>query len=57
MRLPRMTTRRWMFVVAVLALSLAAVTQLIVPIVWDLRERARDDHWFKMNTTYAEGGY
>jgi len=57
MRLPRMTTRRWMFVVAVLALSLAAVTQLIVPIVWDLRERARDDHWFKVNTTYAEGGY
>ena len=30
---------------------------LIVPIVWDLGGRARDDHWFKVNTTYAEGGY
>jgi hypothetical protein len=57
MRIPRMTTRRWMLVFAVLALSLAAVTQLIFPIVWDLRGRARDDHWLKVNTTYTEGGY
>ncbi len=49
MRLSHMTTRRWMLVVAVLALALVAITRMVVPIVWDLRGRARDDHWLKVN--------
>jgi hypothetical protein len=43
-----MTTRRWILVVTVLALSLVAVTRLVVPIVWEFRGRARDDHWLKV---------
>ncbi len=56
MRLPQMTTRRWMFVVAVLALMLVLVTRLAVPIVWDLRSRARDDHWLQVEANNAQGG-
>jgi hypothetical protein len=56
MRLPQMTTRRWMLVVAVLALSLVVVTRLVVPIVWDLRGRARDDHWLRVEANNAQGG-
>ena len=42
-----MTTRRWMLVVAVLALILIVVMRLIAPIVWDRQGRARDDLWLK----------
>jgi hypothetical protein len=44
-----------MFVVAVLALMLVLVTRLVVPIVWDLRARARDDHWLR-GANNAQGG-
>ena len=56
MRLPQMTTRRWMLVVVVLALILVAATRLLGPIVWDLRGRARDDHWLKVEANNAQGG-
>ncbi len=49
MRLPEMTIRRWMVVVAVLALTLVAVTRIVVPISWDLEGSAEDDHWLKWN--------
>ena len=55
-QLPQMTTRRWMLVVAVVALALVAVLRLFVPIVWDLQGRARDDHWLKTEVFDFEGG-
>lgn len=55
MRLPQMTTRRWMLVVAVVALTLVAVTRLVVPIVWDLKARAEDDHWLKVDANTRQG--
>jgi hypothetical protein len=47
MRLPEMTTRRWMLVIAAVALILAVITQMIAPIVWDREGRARDAQWLK----------
>jgi hypothetical protein len=56
MRLPRMTTRRWMVVVLVVALILVAITQLLAPILWDLEGRARDDAWVKEKTGRGDDG-
>jgi hypothetical protein len=42
-----MSTRRWILVIAALALILAVVMRLIAPIVWDRQGRAKDDLWLK----------
>ena len=46
-RTETMTMRRWMLVIAALALILGVVMRLIAPIVWDRQGRARDDTWLK----------
>jgi hypothetical protein len=56
MRPPRMTTRRWMIVVVLVALILGAITQLVVPIMWDSEGRARDDEWLKTKSSPGEPG-
>ena len=54
MRLPRMTVRRWMIAVAIVALALVVAMRLFAPIVWDIEGRARDDQWLKVQ--WGEGG-
>jgi hypothetical protein len=44
MRLPRMTTRRWLLLVGLAALCLVAV-QALRAIAWDTHMRAVDDFW------------
>jgi hypothetical protein len=56
MRLPRMTTRRWMVVVVIAALILVAITQLVAPILWDSEGRARDDEWLKAKSGRSDDG-
>jgi hypothetical protein len=56
MRLPRMTMRRWMIVVVLVALILGAITQLVVPIMWDSDGRARDHDWLKTKSSQGEPG-
>jgi hypothetical protein len=55
MRLPRMTTRRWMVVVVIVALIFVAVTQLVAPILWDSEGSARDDEWLKTKRGSSDG--
>ena len=47
MRLPRMTTRRWMVLIVAVALLLATLILMVSPLSWDLRERERDNLWLK----------
>jgi hypothetical protein len=56
MRRPRMTMRRWMVVVVFVALILGAITQLVVPIMWDSEVRAKDDDWLRTKCSPGEPG-
>jgi hypothetical protein len=44
MRTPKMTTRRWMLVVALVAIALVAVPMAAL-LVRDAREKAEDERW------------
>lgn len=44
MRLPRMTIRRWMILVALVAVVLVAISTAAL-LVRDAREEARDERW------------
>jgi hypothetical protein len=44
MRLPRMTTRRWMVLIALVALALVAI-QMAALLVRDARQKAADERW------------
>jgi hypothetical protein len=45
-----------MFAVAMVALSLAATTRLVVPIMRDLRSKAGDARWLATEANNAQGG-
>ena len=44
MRLPRMTIRRWMILIALVAVVLVAISTAAL-LVRDAREKARDERW------------
>ena len=44
MRLPRMTTRRWMLLIALVAVALVAI-QTAALLVRDARQKAADERW------------
>ncbi|WP_165247305.1 hypothetical protein [Paludisphaera soli] len=58
MRIPVMTTRRWMLAVALTAAALVAL-QMIAVLVWDARQRAADERWMdpylRAEDQHAEG--
>ena len=54
MRLPEMTTRRWMLVIAAVALIVTVVVRMIAPVNWDIEGRARDDQWLKVKSGYRD---
>jgi hypothetical protein len=56
MRRPRMAARQWMVLVVLVALVLGAITQHVIPIMWDSEGRARDDNWLKTKSSPGEPG-
>ena len=53
MRLPQMTTRRWMIVVAICAIALVAY-RIIALILWDARKKQADDRWLTNHWHWEE---
>ena len=53
MRFPRMTTRRWMIVIALVAVVLSIIP-LIGSVIWDARHKADDAKWIRNPSQYEE---
>jgi hypothetical protein len=59
MRLPRMTTRRWMIAVSVVAVLIGVITRIFAPILRDLQEREDDARWVRERAIgpYVQDGW